>query len=1011
MVELFSIFGRIKLDDADFQRGISAAESSGRGLGGIMADMGKAVATAAVAMGAALVGIGVASASVGREIDASMGAIRAQTGMAADQTEFLRAEWHAMAKEGGHSLQEIASAYADIAVAGNTTTHALDVMTAAMKLADATGNSLGQSAYFLGNYLLKVGADSSMAEKYVDLFAIGIQNTGIGLGDLQNYVFRMTPAFEQFGASSETNIAILTRLYQAGIRGANLYSGMGTIMMQAATGVGQFGEMLDSLNAHTEIANYLSFEFYEGMILNEAQLFELATAMRDYTDQTGIASVVANQLNQTQQAAWFEFMNLADEIQNEVIPTFDRYGVAAEMAAERIDPVERGLRSMRGAFTYLKDTVWDFIRLPVGEAFEGMASKMTGLATTFAPLLGGALGGLVGILTGAEGASEKFSDSIGGIAEEISRHLPVFLERGTDIIINLMTGVTSALPTLVEGIVEIVPTVAQTIMGALPELITAGISVVVALIDGMAVMLPDLVPIAIEGIVTIVTAILDNAPLLIDAAIGLVGALVTALTDPANLAKLAEAAPQIIRLFGLYLAGKTALASVGVAASAIIGKLKAGLLLGKAAMALPGKAVVGAFKLGVKGAGAGLKLAGKGLVALLKLGLKGGKIAIGLAGKGLGVAFKLGVKGAASVVKLGGKVVSGLGKALKGGKGVMSKAGGGMATAFTGAIKGGGAAKAGKGLLAAIGPKGWIAGGIAAVGVVAYRNREVIGDFFGRMGDTARYAASAVWEATKEGAERVREFVGNVGDRMGEAVSGMRDRAGEMVQGFKDGFNARREQGYGVIMSFAGGVLDVAREHLGPIGNVGAETVEAFADGFNNRREQGYGIIRSFAGGVLDAARIGLEGMRQIGENAASSFSEGFNSRRDEGQSVVRSFFGGVVDASRSALGINSPSRIFTAFAANSADSYMDELKRKRREIYATVEDVFGGVEAGEHTHFTGNITGAVSTQAFTPYGGGANYHFAPGAIVIDAKNVKDFTDVVDLLSNYTHNMLVVGGE
>jgi len=265
------------------------------------------VAAAAAAMGAALVGVGVASANVGRDIDGSMNAIRAQTGMTAADTDYLRETWHRWAKDGGHDIREVAAAYSSIAVAGNDVGHALNVMEAAMTLADATGNDLGRTAYFLGSYLLKIGADSDKAGHYIDIFGQAIKNTNISLPDMQNYMFRMTPAFQAFGASAETNVGIMSRLYQAGIRGANLYSGMGTIMMDFATAG-------DISTAAVERFNISMYDANGVARTNEDIMFELAVAMNNYGDEVEVARFVTANMNQTQQAAWFEFMRLAEEI-------------------------------------------------------------------------------------------------------------------------------------------------------------------------------------------------------------------------------------------------------------------------------------------------------------------------------------------------------------------------------------------------------------------------------------------------------------------------------------------------------------------------------------------------------------------------------------------------------------------------------------------------------------------------------------------------------------------------
>jgi len=440
-MNLFSVFATIGLDTSEFDRGINQAENQGRGFGASFAAVGKAVAAAGVAIGGAMLGIGTAAMRTGGYWENSMNTIQSRTGMADEDVQKLAMSFRDTALEGNFTAAELAKASSKIAVSGQDAAHHIELMDSAMTLAAATGNSLGKAAYFVGNYLLKVGRDSSYAEKYVDLFTIGIKNSGIGLADLQNYVFRMTPAFEQFGASSETNVAILTRLYQAGIRGANLYSGMGTIMMQAATGVGNFADMMSGLAYHTNVMNGLSFEFYEGMTLNEAQLFELAKAMNEYEDSTRQAGIVAYVLTQTQQAAWFEFMNLAEEIQNEVIPTFAAYGVAAEMAALNNQGFGSSLMTIQAAGQDALKTIFDIINADVSEALGTAAER----ASEFAIRLrdGGDLHPIV--------------QELGAAISELMAAIVGLATRAGEFALNVLPTLASGLTTIIRAATSLYP--------------------------------------------------------------------------------------------------------------------------------------------------------------------------------------------------------------------------------------------------------------------------------------------------------------------------------------------------------------------------------------------------------------------------------------------------------------------------------------------------------------------------------------------------------------------------
>jgi len=377
IIELFSVFARIGANTSEFEQGIAQAEGRGKGFA---AGMGKAVAAGAAVIGTALVAVGSAAIAVGTDYDSAMNKIQSRTGMTGDDVEKLGMAFRDMGLDGVFSAQEIANAYSYVAVTGQDATHAIGIMESAMTMAQATGNDLGSTAYFLGNYLLKVGKDASYADKYINLFTQGIANTGISLNDMQNYMFRMTPAFEQFGASSETNVAIMTRLYQAGIRGAALYSGMGTIMMEFGTNSEMTAEMLSRFNVSMTHANGTAKT-------NEELMFEVAQAMSEYSDQTAMAQFVTENMNQAQQQAWFEFMNLAQEIQNEVIPSFydatsalGEYGIAAQMAENNTLSFNQSMGMIQNSGADMLKTLWGIIETPVSNVLATAAETMRDLA-------------------------------------------------------------------------------------------------------------------------------------------------------------------------------------------------------------------------------------------------------------------------------------------------------------------------------------------------------------------------------------------------------------------------------------------------------------------------------------------------------------------------------------------------------------------------------------------------------------------------------------------------------
>ena len=349
--------------DAKMEKGFGKtfdeAESRFTSIGNKLNSLGKGLT---LGVTVPLLGIGVAALAVGADYDNSLSKIQARTNMTAEEVDKLSASIREMALSGEYgifSARKIADAYGSVAVAGQDAAYGTAIMRSSMVMATATGNDLSQTAYFLGNYLLKIGADASESEKYINLFTQGILNTGMGLSDMQNYMFRMTPAFEQMGSSAETNVGIMTRLYQVGVRGAALYSGMGTIISDFALGGNIAAAATERFGVATHYANGMARAI-------EDILFDTAIAMRDYGDQAEVGRFKLDNLNQSQQAAWFEFMRNAELIQNEVIPGFYEATSAIEGTGVAFDKAALQQEGMNGSVQQLRNSLEE-IMLQISE--------------------------------------------------------------------------------------------------------------------------------------------------------------------------------------------------------------------------------------------------------------------------------------------------------------------------------------------------------------------------------------------------------------------------------------------------------------------------------------------------------------------------------------------------------------------------------------------------------------------------------------------------------------------
>lgn len=168
----------------------------------------------------------------------------------------------------------------------------------------------------------------------------------------------------------------------------------------------------------------------------------------------------------------------------------------------------------------------------------------TELTAEFMPAIADLVDAFSDFLQGADGAEEALADAIDELIEKATDKLPELLDFGTQIIINIVTGLANAAPSLVEGAVTVLSTLVEGLLEALPQLTEAAAQMVAALVQGIGEALPTLIPAAVEAVTQLVQSLIDNVPLLVDAALQLVTGLAEGILEAIPV--LLEALPELI---------------------------------------------------------------------------------------------------------------------------------------------------------------------------------------------------------------------------------------------------------------------------------------------------------------------------------------------------------------------------------------------------------------------------------------------------------------------------------
>lgn len=234
-------------------------------------------------------------------------------------------------------------------------------------------------------------------------------------------------------------------------------------------------------------------------------------------------------------------------ISSKVANTLQQFGINLGQAGSSIGSfISSGLERLGGAFGKVGGvmSIAASVLTKVGLAFFGVTGPL-GLVISL----------VVSFLTAwartgelnADGITQVFDNltsTIQGAADAINQYLPIFVQKGTEILVKLIEGIANAIPGVVSVISQVIESLVQTISTVLPTILAAGVQILTALINGIAQALPTIIQAAIQIIMALFNGLIQALPTIISAAIQIIQALIQGLVEA--LPAIIEAALQII---------------------------------------------------------------------------------------------------------------------------------------------------------------------------------------------------------------------------------------------------------------------------------------------------------------------------------------------------------------------------------------------------------------------------------------------------------------------------------
>jgi len=601
----FEIFGVLKLDSQQFDKGLNAAKSA---LGGGIATAAKVGAAAVAAATTAVVGFGAQSVKVGQTFDASMSKVAALSGATGRDFDALRDKAKDLGASTQFSASQVADAMGYMGMSGWKTEDMLAGVDGVLNLAAASGEDLATTSDIVTDALTAFGMTAKDSAEFADTLAAAATNANTNVGMMGETFKYFAPLAGTFGYNAKDTALAIGLMANSGIKasqaGTSLRGAFSRLVKppkQAAMALSELGLMVDGNNLllQKEDGSLRSLSEVMGVLrstvgkLDQAEKARIATQLFGQEAMSGMLAIVnaseddyiklqqaiensdgaaanmAKNMNDNLQGAMFtltsaieaahiavsdkltptvtEFVKFGAEAIQEFAKAFDKGGLSAAM--DTFGVYLSKLVTM--ASKYIPQIVRAGAKL-LGAFVKGIADN-SGLLVKVAGEIGGilideltrALKDIPRKLAGIDwkGASEQMLENLKGAIGALSGEEGL-INIASDIILALMRGLTEAAPALVESAAFILDTLLTGISNAAPDYFLVASDQIGKFAESIGAAATELIPHAVETLIDVFIAAMENIDTLIEAGEALINGLWNGIL--ASLPILKERAPEIL---------------------------------------------------------------------------------------------------------------------------------------------------------------------------------------------------------------------------------------------------------------------------------------------------------------------------------------------------------------------------------------------------------------------------------------------------------------------------------
>lgn len=479
---------------------------------------------------------------VGKGFESTMSQVQAISGASAEDMEELSSTASELGRTTSKSAQEVAEGFSYMAMAGWKTEDMLGGINGIVKLSEASQTDLATASDIVTDALTAFGESADQAGRLADIMAAASSNANTNvemMGETFKYV---APLAGSMGYSMEDISTAIGLMANSGIKATQAGTSLRSLLTRMASPTKESAVAMHELGISLADDEGQMYSFDEVMRQIRAGFGDIKIPIEDFnSEMANLQSQLESgeiseddfnkaQAELTEKAFGAEGAMKAQyasmlagknglsgllAIVNASESDFDKLtaainsseGAASDMASTMMDNLGGDITLLQSAFEAFQMSVYNNISGPLRDIVQTITSDV--------------MPALEGLVAGADGASEKLGEALGGM-----------LSKALDYIVQ-------ALPEIAKVAVPLIEALAEQLVESVPELLQAAADILGTLSSSLGKLLPKL----IKSIGKILSD-KNNYKIIINAAIDLFMAIVEALPDIIN--ALTEALPDII---------------------------------------------------------------------------------------------------------------------------------------------------------------------------------------------------------------------------------------------------------------------------------------------------------------------------------------------------------------------------------------------------------------------------------------------------------------------------------